>query len=83
MDGDTRGLGSRVMEHLGNQPRRLFDVVGAAAVLDVLVDGGLRLDLPAPTPPPPTRRKAPDEALLLDVVADLQVLIDDETAVLA
>jgi hypothetical protein len=83
MDGDTRGLGSRVLNHLGNPPRRLFVVGGAAAVLAVLVDSGLRVDLPAPTPPPPTRKKAPDEALLLDVVADLQVLIDGETAVLA
>ncbi|MGW5241369.1 hypothetical protein ACWEOW_20720 [Monashia sp. NPDC004114] len=83
MDGDTRGLGSRVLNHLGNPPRRLFVVGGAAAVLAVLVDGGLRLDLPQPTPPPPTRKKAPDEALLLDVVGDLQVLVDGETAVLA
>ncbi|GAB3077155.1 hypothetical protein GCM10027053_47200 [Intrasporangium mesophilum] len=83
MDGDTRGLGSRVMNHLGNPPRRLFVVGGAAAVLAVLVDGGLRLDLPQPTPPPRTRKKAPDEALLLEVVGDLQVLIDGETAVLA
>ena len=83
MDGGTRGLGSRVMDHLGNPPRRLFVVGGAAAVLGLLVERGLRLDVPQPVPPPPTRRKAPDEALLLDVVADLQVLIDGETAVLA
>ncbi len=83
MDADTRGLGSRVLNHLGNPPRRLFVLGGTAAVLAVLADGGLRLDLPAPTPPPPTRKKAPDEALVLDVVADLQVLIDGETAVLA
>jgi hypothetical protein len=83
MDGDTRGLGSRVMDHLGNPPRRLFVLGGAAAVLAALVDDGLRLDLPQPVPPPPTRKKAPDEALLLDVVGDLQVLVDGETAVLA
>ena len=83
MDGSTRGLGSRVMDHLGNPPRRLFLVGGAAAALALLADGGLRVDLPQPAPPPPTRRKAPDEDLLLDVVGDLQVLVDGETAVLA
>jgi len=83
MDGGTRGLGSRVMDHAGRPPRRLLVVGGGAALLALLVDGGLRLDLPQPTPPPPTRRKAPDEELLLDVVAELQVLVDGETAVLA
>lgn len=83
MDGDTRGLGARVMEGLGQPPRRLFVVGGGAAALALLVDRGLRLDLPPPPPPVPTRRPAPDEALLLSAVAALTRLVAAETEVLS
>ena len=83
MDGDTRGLGSRVADRLGNPPRRLVLVGGGAAVLALLVDAGLRLDLPQPPPPVPTRRPAPDEALILSVIADLTGIIGDETALVS
>ena len=49
----------------------------------MLVDRGLRLDLPPPPPPVPTRRPAPDEALLLRAVADLDHVVEAETSVLA
>ena len=83
MDGDTRGLGSRVMDGLGRPPRRLFVLGAGAAGLAVLVDRGLRLDTPPPPPPVPTRRPAPDEALLLSAVADLDRVVAAETSVLA
>jgi hypothetical protein len=83
MDGDTRGLGARVMEGLGQPPRRLFVVGGGAAALALLVDRGLRLDVPPPPPPVPTRRPAPDEALLLSAVAALTRLVAAETEVLS
>ncbi|WP_076263168.1 DUF4439 domain-containing protein [Intrasporangium flavum] len=75
MDGDIGERGPRLSERLGRPPRRLLLLGGGAAVLAVLVDRGLRLDLPQPPPPVPTRRKAPDEDLLLSVVADLSVLV--------
>ena len=83
MDGDTRGLGSRVMDGVGRPPRRLFVLGGGAAALALLVDRGVRVDLPQPPPPVPTRRPAPDEDLLLSAVADLTHLVDAETQVLA
>lgn len=83
MDGDTRGLGSRVMDGLGRPPRRLLVLGGGAAALALLVDRGLRLDVPPPPPPVPTRRPAPDEALLLSAVADLEHIVAAETSVLA
>ncbi|MBC9821418.1 hypothetical protein [Terrabacter sp. MAHUQ-38] len=83
MDGDTRGLGSRVMAGLGQPPRRLFVVGGGAAALALLVDRGLRLDVPQPPPPVPTRRPAPDESLLLSAVAGLTRLVAAETEVLS
>ncbi|CAN7319676.1 hypothetical protein LJR027_001601 [Terrabacter sp. LjRoot27] len=82
MDGDTRGLGSRVMDGLGRPPRRLLVLGGGAAALALLVDRGLRLDVPPPPPPVPTRRPAPDEALLLSAVADLERVVAAETSVL-
>ena len=83
MDGDTRGLGSRVMDGLGRPPRRLLVLGGGAAALALLVDRGLRLDVPPPPPPVPTRRPAPDETLLLTAVADLEQIVAAETSVLA
>ncbi|MDC5698308.1 ferritin-like domain-containing protein [Intrasporangium calvum] len=75
MSGDTRRRGSRVTPQRALPPRRLFVIGGAAAALAILVDRGLRLDLPQPTPPVPTRRAAADEALLVAVVRDLDELL--------
>ena len=89
MEGDTRGQGSRVSrvsrvtDRLGNPPRRLLLVGGGAAALALLVDAGLRVDVPQPPPPVPTRRPVPDEALLLSVVADLTGIVADETALIS
>jgi len=83
MDGGTRGLGSRVGDGWRTPTRRLLLVGAGAAALAVLVDRGLRLDVPQPTPPVPTRRPAPDEALLLSAVAGLDRVVRAETAVLA
>src|SRR4051794_28576327 len=82
MDGGTRGLGSRVGDGWRTPTRRLLLAGAGAAALAVLVDRGLRLDVPQPTPPVPTRRPAPDEALLLSAVAGLDRVVRAETAVL-
>ncbi len=83
MDGDTRGLGARVMDGMGRPPRRLFALGLGAAAVAVLVDHGLRIDVPPPPPPVPTRRPAPDEALLLRAVGALDRVVEAETSVLA
>lgn len=74
MDGDTRVLGSRAGGGGGRPTRRLLLLGGAAAGLAVLVDHGLRVDTPPPPPPVPTRRPAPDEAVLLAAIARLSRL---------
>lgn len=51
-----------------------------AGIAAVLAGCGVRLDLPQPAPPVPTRRRAPDEALLVAVAADLRGLVDAERA---
>ncbi|MEW1954240.1 hypothetical protein [Terrabacter sp. NPDC080008] len=83
MDGDTRGLGSRADRGAGHPTRRLLVLGGAAAGLALLVDHGLRVETPQPPPPVPTRRPAPDEALLLSALAGLERLRRSETAVLS
>ncbi|WP_374969848.1 hypothetical protein [Terrabacter sp. BE26] len=83
MDGDTRGLGSRVGMGLGRPTRRLVVLGGAAAALAVLVDHGLRVDVPTPPPPVPTRRRAPDELVLLAAVAGLDQVVQAEGEVLS
>lgn len=83
MDGDTPGLGARAQEHAGHPTRRLLLLGGAAAALAVLVDHGLRVDTPQPPPPVPTRRRAPDEALLLAALGDLARLDRAQAAVLS
>ncbi|GAB2758467.1 hypothetical protein GCM10027039_17740 [Terrabacter koreensis] len=83
MDGDTRGHGSRVLDGLGRPPRRLLVLGGGAAALALLVDRGLRPDVPSPPAPPPTRRPAADERLLLAAVADLDRIVAAEGQVLS
>ena len=75
MDGDTRAHGSRVHLPPVSTTRRLFLVGGGAALLGAVAGCGLRLDLPQPPPPVPTRRRAPDEALVIGVVRDLDALL--------
>ncbi|GAA2036431.1 hypothetical protein GCM10009740_29630 [Terrabacter terrae] len=83
MDGDTRGIGSRVGGGLGRPTRRLVVLGGAAAALALLVDHGLRVDVPPPPPPVPTRRRAPDELVLLAAVAGLDQVVQAEGEVLS
>lgn len=75
MSGEARRGQSGLRPPPALPPRRLFVVGGVAAALGLLVDHGLRLDLPQPPPPVPTRRPAPDEALLVTVVRDLEDLL--------
>jgi hypothetical protein len=64
----------------GGPSRRLLLLGGGAVVvtggLAALVANGLRLDLPEPPPPVPTRRRAPDEQLLVAVIRDLDELAE-------
>lgn len=57
-------------------------VVGTGLALSV-AGCGLRLDLPAPEPPVPTRKPAPDEALLVSVIGDLTRIVSAEKALLS
>ncbi|HEX5969537.1 MAG TPA: hypothetical protein VFY88_13745 [Intrasporangium sp.] len=75
MNGDTRARGSRVHLPRVSTTRRLFLVGGGAALLAAVTGCGLRVDLPQPPPPVPTRRRAPDEALVIGVVRDLDALL--------
>jgi hypothetical protein len=75
MNGDTRAHGSRVQLPPVSTTRRLFLVGGGAALLAAVTGCGLRVDLPQPPPPVPTRRRAPDEALIIGVVRDLDALL--------
>ena len=71
MNGDTRVRASRVPVPQASTTRRLFLVGGGAAILAAVTGCGLRVDLPQPPPPVPTRRRAPDEALVIGVVRTL------------
>ena len=75
MNGDTRARGSRVHLPPASTSRRLFLVGGGAAFVAAVSGCGLRLDLPQPPPPVPTRRRAPDEDLIIAVVRDLDALL--------
>jgi hypothetical protein len=75
MNGDTRARGSRVHLPPVSTTRRLFVVGGGAALLAAVTGCGLRVDLPQPPPPVPTRRRAPDEELIIGVVRDLDQLL--------
>lgn len=54
--------------------RRVLVGIGAAGALGLLTSRGLRVDLPEPEPPAPTRRAVPDEALLVSTVRELRDL---------
>ena len=54
-----------------------------AAGLALLSGCGVRLDLPQPPPPVPTRRKVPDEDLLIRFVRDLREIVVTEQTVVA
>jgi hypothetical protein len=82
MDGDTRGLGARVGGGRSTPSRRLV-LLGGAGSIALLAGCGLRLDLPQPPPPVPTRRPATDESLLLAVVTDVAGLVTAAGQVLA
>ncbi len=57
---------------------------GLAGSVAASISGcGLRLDLPQPPPPVPTRRPAPDEALLVSVIAQLSQIITAEKTIAA
>lgn len=58
---------------------------GAAVAGLALATGGcaLRLDLPQPEPPVPTRRRAADEALLVSVIRELRQIVAVEKSLLA
>lgn len=83
MDGDTRRLASRASTAIRHTPRRVVLTGLGAAALALLVDRGLRLDLPQPPPPVPTRRPAPDESILLPAVADLREVVDATSSLVA
>lgn len=72
MDGDARGLGSRLPS--GGPSRRTLLLAVPAGLAATLAGCGLRLDLPQPPPPVPTRRPAPDEQLVISVVRELGTL---------
>jgi len=74
MSGDTGTRRSRLADDGPGLSRRVILAGGGAAVLAALAGCGLRLDLPPPPPPVPTRRRAPDEALLIALVRDLDEL---------
>lgn len=57
--------------------------IAYAAGLAALTGCGLRLDLPQPPPPVPTRRLVPDERLLVSLVRKLEALVDHADAVIA
>lgn len=50
-------------------------LAGLIAPTALVAGCGLRLDLPQPAPPVPTRQRVPDEVLLIDVVRDLRRLL--------
>jgi len=75
MSGDTPRPGSRAGAPVARPTRRLLVLGGVAAALPSVAGCGLRLDLPQPPPPVPTRKPAPDERFLLGVIADLRALV--------
>lgn len=75
MSGDTPRPGSREGAARGLPTRRLLVLGGTAAALTTLAGCGLRLDLPQPPPPVPTRKPAPDERFILAVIKDLRSLV--------
>lgn len=74
MTGSARGAGSDVPVAQPHPTRRAVLGLTYAAGLAALGGCGLRLDLPEPPPPIPTRRLVPDEGLLVDLVRELEDL---------
>ncbi len=74
MTGSTRGEGTGVPTGAGRLTRRTAIGLTYAAALAAVSGCGLRLDLPQPPPPVPTRRRVPDEAVLVELVRTLEGL---------
>ena len=60
-------------------PRRTV-LTGMVASVGLLAGCGVRLDLPQPAPPVPTREKVPDEDLLVGFVREVRVLVTQAQA---
>ena len=82
MDGTNPGRDQTQTPAGGISRRRaLLGLTSAAGLL--LVGGcGVRLDLPQPPPPVPTRRKAADEDLVIATIRSLEQLVAAEAAVI-
>ncbi len=74
MTGSARGAGSDVPGARPRPTRRTVLGLTYAAALAAVSGCGVRLDLPEPPPPIPTRRLVPDEGLLVDLVRELEDL---------
>lgn len=77
MSGSTPGDPIDAPGALHRVSRRTALGLGYAAGLAALTGCGLRLDLPQPPPPVPTRRLVPDEKLLIALVHELGRLADE------
>jgi hypothetical protein len=75
MSGDSPRTGSPEGAPAAHPARRAVLLGGAAAAVTALSGCGLRLDRPAPPPPVPTRKPAPDERFLLSVIKELRSLV--------
>lgn len=74
MRGSTRGDRITLPGQRPQPTRRTVLALAYAAALGGAAASGLRLDLPQPTPPAPTRRLVPDEKLLIAALHDLEDL---------
>ncbi|MEO7131346.1 MAG: hypothetical protein ABIZ07_08235, partial [Dermatophilaceae bacterium] len=72
-------------ERGASQPSRrtLLTALPYAAGLALVSGCGVRLDLPQPAPPVPTRRRVPDEEILVGFVRDLGQVIAEGADVIA
>ena len=75
MTGRTRGDGTHAPSGILKPTRRA--VLGLVYAASIAAAGacGLRLDLPQPAPPVPTRRPVPDEKVLVGAVRELDELV--------
>lgn len=81
MSGSTPGDPTDVPGALHRVSRRAALGLGYAAGLAALTGCGLRLALPQPPPPVPTRRLVPDEKLLIALVHELEGLAGEAQGV--